>query len=117
MIVAAGRLLGIAVAAQVGADHGEFLRQSRRHSMPRKMIERIPVHQQHRRAAAADHRHDARAAGLDIAAFEAVEHFITSPDLIIRKPVHTFSRYMHYIPKYFEYSLLISSVAASCAIG
>src|SRR3974390_1804083 len=83
MIIAARRLLGIAVAAQVGANHGEFLRQSRRHSMPRKMIERIAVHQQHRRTAAADYRHDARTAGLDIAAFETVEHFITSLDFII----------------------------------
>ena len=34
MILAAGRLLGIAVAAQVGAYHGELVRQPRRDLVP-----------------------------------------------------------------------------------
>ena len=74
MILAAGRLFGIAVAAQVGAHDGEIARQRRRNLVPRQMIERIAVHQQQRRAGATDHGDDARAFGLDFGSFEAVEH-------------------------------------------
>ena len=34
MVVAARGLFGIAVAAQIGGDHGEFLRQPRREFVP-----------------------------------------------------------------------------------
>ncbi len=46
MIVAARRLFGIAVAAQIGGDDGEVLRQLRREFLPRQMAERIAVHEQ-----------------------------------------------------------------------
>ena len=74
MILAAGWFFGIAVAAQIGGDHGEFARQRRRNLEPRQMIKWIAVHQQNRRSVAADHRDDARAAGLDFRTLEAVEH-------------------------------------------
>ena len=54
MVVAAGRLFGIAVAAQIGRDHGELARQRRRELVPGQMRERIAVHQQQRRPVAAD---------------------------------------------------------------
>ena len=62
VVVAARRLLGIAIAAQVGGDHGEVLRQPRREFLPRQMAERIAMHEQKRRPAAAMHGDDARAA-------------------------------------------------------
>ena len=74
VIVAARRLLRVAVAAQVGADDGEVLRQPRRELVPGRVRERIAVHQQQRRPAAAMHRDDARAGGLDVGAREAFEH-------------------------------------------
>ena len=70
----ARRLLGIAVAAQVGRHHRELGREPRRDLLPRQMIERIAVHQQQRRALAAGHGDDAGAGCLDLAALEAVEH-------------------------------------------
>ena len=74
MVVAAGRLLGIAVAAQVGRDDGEFAREPRRDLVPGQMGKRIAVHQQQRRPAAAVHRHDTGAAGGDFSAGEIFEH-------------------------------------------
>ena len=50
MILAAGRLFGIAVTAQVGAHDGEIARQRRRNFVPGQMIEGIAVHQQQRRS-------------------------------------------------------------------
>jgi hydroxyethylthiazole kinase-like sugar kinase family protein len=47
MIVAAGRLFGIAIAAQVGANDGEFLAPACGATFcPVHMVERIAVHQQ-----------------------------------------------------------------------
>jgi hypothetical protein len=74
MVVAARRLFGIAVAAQIGQDHAELLDQRRRHLGPVQMGEWIAVHQQQRRPAAAGQRNDARARGLNIGAGKAVEH-------------------------------------------
>ena len=68
----ARRLLAVAIAAQVGRHHGEFLRKARRELVPGEMRERIAVQQQQRRPAAAMHGHDARAGGLDFGAGEAV---------------------------------------------
>ena len=45
MIGAARRLLGIAVAAQIGRHYREFFRQVRRKFMPRQMTERVAVHE------------------------------------------------------------------------
>src|SRR5262249_31459086 len=70
----ARRLFGIAVAAQVGGDDGEILRQPWRNLMPGHVRERIAVHEQHRRAVAAVHGHDARAAGPGLRAGGAFEH-------------------------------------------
>ena len=74
VILAARRLFRIAVAAQVGGDHGELARQPRRDLVPGHVRERIAVHEQQRRSLAAVHRDDARAAGLDLGAGEAFEH-------------------------------------------
>ena len=74
VVLAARRLLGIAVAAQVGGHHGELLGQPRRDLVPGQVRERIAVHQQHRRPLAAVHRDDAGAGGLDLGAGEAFEH-------------------------------------------
>ena len=62
MVGTARRLFAVAVAAQIGGDHGELFRQRRRDRMPRQMIERIAVHQQERRPAAAGDGDDAGAA-------------------------------------------------------
>ena len=80
MVVAAGRLFGIAVAAQIGGDHGEFLGQFRRDLVPRHVTERIAVHQQQRRPLAAMHGDNARATGLDLGAGETFEHDATVHD-------------------------------------
>src|SRR6185437_2696244 len=74
MIVTARRFLAVTVAAQVRAYHREFARQRRRDLKPRQMRERISVHQQQRRPAAALDGNDAGAAGLDLAALKAFEH-------------------------------------------
>ena len=74
VVLAAWRLLGIAVAAQIRAHHGEFFRQCRCDLQPRQMRERVAVHQQHRWSLAAVDGHDARAAGLDLGAGEAFHH-------------------------------------------
>jgi hypothetical protein len=76
VVLSAGRLLRIPVAAQIRGDHGELAGQSRRHLMPGDVRERIAVHEQQRRSLAAMHRHDARAAGLDLGASEAFEHHL-----------------------------------------
>src|SRR4029078_3470850 len=97
MVLAAGRLFGIAIAAQVGADDGEIARQRWRNFVPRQMIERVAVHQQHRRSRTANHRDNTRALGLDFGASEAVEHapvYMTvtaapamrNPDFAVAKP-------------------------------
>src|SRR6266581_4155824 len=74
MVRAARRLFRIAIATQVGADDGEFLGETRREFMPARMGERIAVHQQNRRSAAAMDGDDAGAAGTDLAAGEVLEH-------------------------------------------
>ena len=74
MILAAGRLFRISVAAQIGGHHGELVRQSGCHFMPRHVRERIAVHEQKRGSTAAVDRHDARTAGLDFRTGEAFEH-------------------------------------------
>ena len=79
VVVAARRLFGIAVAAQVGGDHGEVLGQPRREFLPRQMAERIAVHEQKRRPAAAMHGDDARAGGFDLGAGKAFEEHLSLP--------------------------------------
>ena len=81
MVVAARRLFGIAIAAQIGRHHGEFPRQRRRELVPGQMRERIAVHQQQRRPAAAGDGDDARAAGLDLGAGEAFEQHARFPNI------------------------------------
>ena len=46
----AARLTAIPVAAQVGGDHGEVLRQARRDEAPVVIRQGIAVQEQHRRA-------------------------------------------------------------------
>ena len=91
MIDAARRLLRIAVAAQVGADDGEVLGEPRRELVPARMGERIAVHQEERRAVAAIDGNDPRAAGLDFALCEILEHeprrVWTEPRLGGRTPI------------------------------
>ena len=79
VVVAARRLFGIAIAAQIGGDHGEVLRQPWREFPPGQMAERIAVHEQQRRPAAAMHSDDARARGLDLGAGKAFEEHLSSP--------------------------------------
>src|SRR3954453_7557888 len=74
MVVAARRLFGIAVAAQVGRHHGKFFCQPRGDLVPRDMRKRIAVHQQEWRALAAMKREDAGATCLDLGAGEPFEH-------------------------------------------
>ncbi len=50
------RLCAVAIAAQIGNDQGEVLRQARRHLAPQHMGLRIAVQQQQRRPAAAGHQ-------------------------------------------------------------
>src|SRR5262249_61728844 len=64
VVVAARRLFGIAVAAQVGAYDSEFFGQLRREFVPARMGERIAVHQKDRRNAAAGYPYYSGAAGL-----------------------------------------------------
>ena len=61
VIVATRHFFRIAIAAQIGRNHGEFLRQLRREFLPRQMAERIAVKKQQRRAFAALERDDAGA--------------------------------------------------------
>src|SRR5262249_15041969 len=63
----------VAVAAQIGCDNGEFLRQTRRDLVPRDVRQRIAVQQKKRGTGAALARIDARAAPVDLRVFEAVE--------------------------------------------
>src|SRR5215831_2609400 len=77
MVFATWWFFGIAVAAEVRAYDGKLACQRRRDLEPRQVRERISVHQQHRRPAAADNSDNARAAGLDLGSFEAVEHGTT----------------------------------------
>ena len=74
MIRLARWLLRVAVAAEIGRDHGEFLREAGRELVPGEMGERIAVQQQQRRALAAVRHNNARAGGLDFRAHEAVHH-------------------------------------------
>src|SRR5262249_40588610 len=74
VILAARRLLRIAVSTQVGRNHRELLRQARRDLVPGKMGERISVHEQERRSVPAAHGDDARAARPYLGTGEAFEH-------------------------------------------
>ena len=60
---AAGGLAAVAVAAQVGQDHGVVFGENGGHVMPHDVGLRVAVQQQHGTAAAADQRVDADAAG------------------------------------------------------
>ena len=79
VLVAAGRLREVAIAAQIGRDHGELLREPRRELVPGQMRERIAVQQQQRRPLAAVQGDDARPAGVDLGAGEAFHH-VRSPN-------------------------------------
>ena len=74
MVVAAGWLLRVPIAAQIGRHHGEFLREPRRKLVPGEVCERVAVHEQHGRPFAAVHRDDARAGGPDLGAGKAFHH-------------------------------------------
>jgi hypothetical protein len=63
MAGAAGGLAAVAVAAQVGQDHGVVFGEHGGHVMPHDVGLRVAVQQQHGTAAAADQRVDADAAG------------------------------------------------------
>jgi hypothetical protein len=71
-----GRLAAPAVAAQVGGDHGELLRQPRRHGVPHHVGLRVPVEQQERRAAPAMADADHRLPGIDQRELEPIEHWL-----------------------------------------
>jgi hypothetical protein len=75
LVVVGGRRLGaVAVAAQIGADDRERVRQPRRDRMPHRVRLRVAVEQQQRRAAAAVTDVDGPGAGVDGRGVEAVEH-------------------------------------------
>ena len=83
-VVGAGlRARGLAVAPQVGGDHGVRLGQLRRDPVPHPVRLREAVQQQHRRAVAADagvHRHCAGVgADGEVHGAEAIEHATTVP--------------------------------------
>src|SRR5215467_2941160 len=78
MIRTARRLLGIAIAAQIGCNDSEFACQRWRDLVPVQVREGIAVHQQQGRTIPARHCDDTRATGLDFGSLEAVEHFETS---------------------------------------
>ena len=73
VIVAVRRLAAVAVAAQVGDDHGVILRQLGRHQPPGDHRLRRAVQQQHRRALTRHHAVDRRAADLQRQRLEARE--------------------------------------------
>jgi len=72
----AAGLAAVAVAAQVGRDNGEIVREARGHEAPVVVRERIAVQEQDRRTRAADHATDRHLgiARLDIEAAEALVH-------------------------------------------
>ena len=83
VLVAARHLFGIAVAAQVGRNHGEFFRQARREFLPREMAERIAMDKKQRRPFAAFERDDARARRFDLALLEAWKEHLASTPLFV----------------------------------
>ena len=70
------RFAAVAIAAQIGCHHREIFRQQRRDYMPMHVRKRIAVHQQQRRAIAADYAVYPllRIAGLDIKCLETFKH-------------------------------------------
>ena len=82
VIFAPARFSAVAVAAQIGRDHGEILREPRRDEMPVRVRERVAVNQQYRRPAAAVTQidFDFRVARLNLNILEAFEHGARSLD-------------------------------------
>ena len=72
----AAGLPAVAVAAQVGTDDREVLREPRRDQVPRHQRQWIPVQQEHRRPAATVSEVDRALgiAGLDLDVLEPFEH-------------------------------------------
>ena len=68
------RLRALAVAAQVGRDHGVLVREPRRHRVPHRVRLRVPVEQEEGRPAAAAAQADRRLARVDRRQLEAVKH-------------------------------------------
>jgi hypothetical protein len=65
VIVSAGRLRAVSVAAQVGGDDGEALGEPRRDLVPHEVRLRVAVKEQQRRAGAAADEVDLRLARRD----------------------------------------------------
>ena len=83
VIFAPARFSAVAVAAQIGRDHGEILREPRRHEMPVHVRERVAVNQQQCRrpvAAVTQIDFDFRVARLNLNILEAFEHGARSLD-------------------------------------
>jgi hypothetical protein len=74
VVGAARRLAALAIAAQVGGDHGEVGRQVAGDAVPDRLGLRIAVQQQERRAAAAGDVGDLGPGAGGPAAREALEH-------------------------------------------
>jgi hypothetical protein len=72
----AARLRTVAIAAEIGAHHGEVSRQLGRDEIPRHVRERVAVQQQHRRALAPVAQVDRALgiAGRDLDVLESLEH-------------------------------------------
>jgi hypothetical protein len=64
----------VPIAAQIGGDDGEVLRQQRGGRTPHEMRLRVAVEQQERRTRAADHGADGAALARQVAGLEAFEH-------------------------------------------
>ena len=79
VVLAARRLLGIAIAAQIRAHDGEFSARRGAILCQDTWVNGIAVHEQERRPASAIDRHDACAAGLDLGAGESLEHWRCPP--------------------------------------
>ncbi|WP_256730357.1 hypothetical protein [Pseudomonas sp. ANT_H12B] len=71
------RFGAVAIAAQVGADHGEILGQARCDLVPGQVINRIAVHQQQGRTLATHDGDDLGSAGLGDGFGEILEHSVS----------------------------------------
>ncbi len=79
MVRAIAGLAAVAIAAQIGRDHGEVFRKQRCDDVPLGQRLRPAVQQQHRRTTAAFDAVDRRAGGIDAERLEAGKCFTTSP--------------------------------------
>jgi hypothetical protein len=78
----AGRVIGIAVAAQISANHGAMLCQNRRNSAPHRLGLRKAVEQQNRRARvllASNHTGNTDTLNINDTIFKICEHDFILP--------------------------------------